>query len=336
MQLAGTSNFEWLRRCPQICATFVLRQTGRDAFARFGGDPADLEVRDPSQAAALWSWDNNFKPVLRIGGRDGWTVIVEEFSAEGARPEVLRSVSAGTRAFSVLLSGSGMVWFSHATSGRIDCAFEPSGASQQRRSQVIDLAAMADVSVEALMTSDGRVPDTTLHWAAVICGFPLDDALFGSLASSGLVLPLLADPRLSAPLPAVRAAIDAVDEQRLAHSLLDQVWRMVVDDGLTSYPEVVDALRAVADGNWDRPVMLDSSPIGRVLRELAARAHATQTARNDPRCRRIVSEQDRLAAARQAKTGRVLHALLTSDRRAVAAALVGEWLSGEQRKRFFH
>ena len=187
MQLAGTSNFEWLRRCPQICATFVLRQTGRDAFARFGGDPADLEVRDPSQAAALWSWDNNFKPVLRIGGRDGWTVIVEEFSAEGARPEVLRSVSAGTRAFSVLLSGSGMVWFSHATSGRIDCAFEPSGASQQRRSQVIDLAAVADVSVEALMTSDGRVPDTTLHWAAVICGFPLDDALFGSLASSGLV-----------------------------------------------------------------------------------------------------------------------------------------------------
>jgi hypothetical protein len=154
------------------------------------------------------------------------------------------------------------------------------------------------------------------------------------LPSAGLVLPLLADPWPTEPLPAVRAAIDAVDEQRLVDSVLGLARRMVVDDGLNSYPEVVDALRAVAEDDWDRPVVIDSLPVGRVLRELAAQDYAMQTALGDPRGLWFVSEQDRSAARRRAQTGRILHAVLTGDWRTVAAALVNGLLSGDQRKEF--
>lgn len=94
------------------CLTFARGLTEDELISRFGGDPDDAANRTAEEAAAYAdSWRSGYRPVIRVGrtGAPGqeWAFAFERRIGveQGTREEVVRRVSAGTRAVSVAFDG---------------------------------------------------------------------------------------------------------------------------------------------------------------------------------------------------------------------------------------
>lgn len=65
------------------------------------------------------TWDGRYGPMARAGIAGNWAFTLELASFEGARPEVLRRVSAGTTAGCVFSDIEGATGFGYAENGTV-------------------------------------------------------------------------------------------------------------------------------------------------------------------------------------------------------------------------
>jgi hypothetical protein len=74
-----------------------------EVLRRCGGRPRAAVTRGgPGRERELLSVANGYRPAVRLVDAGGWTVGIETFSSEGIRVPLVRRVSAGTRALSLL------------------------------------------------------------------------------------------------------------------------------------------------------------------------------------------------------------------------------------------
>lgn len=267
-----------------FCVTFVCGTDERSVFAAFGADPDEAVARSRQEAElAEESWEQGYGPFVRVGRCGEWLFAWEQASSEGARPEVLRRVSAGAEAVTVRNCLDGFAEFGHAADGDVTTTlativpYSREGSDPDRFLSLIREAGLdfeADAGGQAL-------PDleAVLTVAERAFGLSLDEPELERPLPSARILPVLPDlhVRRDEPGPGqgrVPAIGDPVidlllfhaDEETLASAVGTQVRGMLADSGLDASGELVQAANAaLAEGG--RPVA-DDSPAGLVLRRI--------------------------------------------------------------------
>ncbi|MEE6259507.1 DUF6461 domain-containing protein [Plantactinospora sonchi] len=263
--------------------TFVADVDEAELLRRFGADPSDAAPRSREQARELRdSWIGGFLPVLRVGRVDGWAFAVEEQHApEGVRPEVLRRLSAGTRAVALWHSGNS-TRFTLVADGTVVTGYDTLRPERRHgREPDLFLSALRDAGLVPLDTS--RYPDedvpAVLEVLQAELGIEFDGDLLRPALSSAQFLPALPGPPSGGAFPAqaeptVLARLTHADEARLRAALLAQARRLAAETGLDGYPELVEALDRAAAGEHLPSGVDDNSPLGLRVRRIAAEAHA--------------------------------------------------------------
>jgi hypothetical protein len=135
------------------CLTLVRSADPYLVARGFGGDPAGARPVTLAEAAEAFP-DSSWLAVRAVGF---WVLAVEVNGWQGARPEVLERLSAGTWAVSVYWNVNGQTRFSLAAAGHVLTTFDPQFPDRR----------------------DGADPDGL---EAVRAGLPWDDALPRPLA----------------------------------------------------------------------------------------------------------------------------------------------------------
>ena len=323
-----------------FCLTLVEEVPGVDVAEvarRFGAGPAGEAVwSEATQAEAdelEESVRGGYQPVLRVGELGGWVVGVEHRPAgQGQRIEVLRRLSAGTRAVVVTFDGRN-VRLRHAEDGDLIAGYD-SLDPDHRLGLEPDRHNPALAAAHLLPPDPDRAPTglaaAALEVAATITGLALPGSL-GGLVAGRLrcvrVLPLLADPA-AVPFrwpvrvdPGVVTKVAYAREEQLRPALVAQARRRVAATGLDGYPEVVGALEEAAAGPT-RPVEADS-PLGVVLRTVCAEAQAALGMLGDREHRDLIGREELAARQARAATAQALHVLLAGPPSAAAYEVLG-------------
>lgn len=104
-----------------FCITFVRSPDAGEVLRRVGAEPENVHAT--TFAAAGDRFDVRAGPVVLAVRLGGWVATVEENGTEGARAEVLRALTEGTEAVSVLATITGNGRFTHMAEGRLQTAF---------------------------------------------------------------------------------------------------------------------------------------------------------------------------------------------------------------------
>lgn len=258
----------WLREA--FCFTLVRGLDEPELLARFGGERGRPRTMTLGEAAELsMSFHAGYPQFVLATRRGGWRVAVEANGWEGSRPEVLRAVSAGTRAVSVYQNVNALGYVSLAENGGLLVQFEP--LFPERRS-----GARPDLLV-AQMRAVGLDPDqaspliggadlAALALAERVTGVRLDPEVLEGPMTGVEILPLLEDPPVSFDLAGQDPELAAGQAVRLAR--LDQD------------PVVAEAL-AAAEAGRARPVD-DRSPLGWRIRTWDVESSVAARVLNDP------------------------------------------------------
>jgi hypothetical protein len=272
---------------------------------------------------------------------------------QGQRIEVLRRLSAGTRAVVVNFDGRN-VRLRHAEDGDLIVGYD-SLDPDHRLGLDPDRHNPALITAQLLPLDPDRSPTdlaaAALDVAASITGLPLAGSAAG-LASPGpvtglpagspagslggllagrlgcvRVLPLLGDPA-AVPFrwpvrvdPGLVAKVAYAREEQLRPALVEQARRRVAATGLDAYPEVVGALEEAAKGPT-RQVEADS-PLGVVLRTVCAEAQAAFGMLRDREHRHLIGREDVTAWQARAAAAKALHLLLAGPPSAAAYEVLG-------------
>lgn len=118
-----------LRWLPEVfdlgfCVTFARGVGPREMLARMGGVPARAVPMTRAEAETEMFTGQDGGPVVRVGWHEGWGYAVESLGVHGSRPEVLRAVSAGTAAVSLLRTAESLLMFKFAENGSMVCSFD--------------------------------------------------------------------------------------------------------------------------------------------------------------------------------------------------------------------
>jgi uncharacterized protein DUF6461 len=324
----------WLREA--FCITLVRGLDEAEALRRFGGErgrPRPLTVVDAWRLSL--SLSARYPRLVLAARRGGWVVAVEANGWEGARPEVLRALSAGTAAVSVYRNVNALGYFSDAADGELRVQFELLFPQRRWGSRpdllVAPMRAMGlDPDRDAPLDQDMAV--AALALAERVTGVRVDRQLLDGPLTGVEIAPLLDDPPASFFLDAedveLAAAVDraAPDQRRrAAAAAARQAVRLA---GLDRDPVVAEALAAAAAGQA-RPVG-DHAPLGRRIRAWAVEADVADQLRNDPAAplhaqlrdnhlRRLVGEPERPLVDPSPWQGRAGLALLLRWRAGQAA-----------------
>jgi hypothetical protein len=325
--VAGPSG--WIREYGRFCLSFVEGVDPAGVVARFGGEvvgEATQAEADELESTAR----GGYRPTVRVAELGGWVVGVEHRPVgQGQRIEVLRRLSAGTRAVVVDFDGR-HVRLRHAEDG--DLLFGYDSREPDHRLGLDPDRHTAELAAAGLVPFDGgRHPAdhaaAALDLAATITGVRVDAAsLLGRLVC-GRVLPVLGDPA-AVPFrwpvrvdPAVVARIAYATEEQLRPALVAQARRRMAATGLDGWPEVRAALDEAATGPT-RQADADS-PLGLLLRRVEAAARAASGLPRDPAHRDLTGGAERAGWQARAAAARALHALLAGPPSAAAYEVLG-------------
>jgi cell wall assembly regulator SMI1 len=307
----------WVGEYGYVALTFVAGIDEAELLRRFGADPARAVPRTRTQARALRdSWVEGYLPVLRVGRAGRWAFAVEEERRpEGVRPEVLRRLSAGTRAVALHYTGSGtrFTLVEDGTPVIEGDTLHPArwtGRDPGRFLPALRAAGLAPP--DATRYPDEDVP-ALLGVLRTELGIEFDGDLLRPPLPSTQFLPVLPDPPTTSAVsarvePLLAAQLAYADEERLRAALLAQARRLAAETGLDGYPELVVALDRAAAG--DRWRVEDESPLGLRVRRIAAEANAASASRGDAVARDLITEPERRAwARRQLAAEAIVHVL---------------------------
>lgn len=303
-----------------LCLTLVDGVDEEELLRRFGADPARAVPRTREQARALQdSWWEGYLPVLRVGRAGRWAFAVEERRApEGVRPEVLRRLSAGTRAVALHHTGGGTRFTLVEDGVTVTAGDTPSPPWQPGRGAhhlrpVLRAAGLAPPNAER--RADENIP-ALLRALRAELGIEFDAELLHRPLPSVQLLPLLPDPPTAGAVsartePLLAAQLAYADEARLRAALLAQARRLAAETGLDGCPELVEALdRAAAGQRWR---VSDDSPLGLRVRRIAAEAHAASASRGDAVAGGLITEPERRAWARRRRAAEAIVHVLGPD-----------------------
>nr|WP_055507926.1 DUF6461 domain-containing protein [Nonomuraea pusilla] len=230
------------------CLTWC-EASGLDDVARaFGADLAAAESMS-FEDAQLEQYNADIPgilPSLVAGTIGDWTLVVEPNGCEGARPEVLKVLSARGRAVNVLLDGGQYDRLSYAAAGRLLAVRLTSSPSRSDR-----LPGDADAVIDAVGTDDViGLQAATLLAAEHITGVRLTEEwlLDGALTRLLVERPLpddivpdqLRDHRVL-NRPEVRAILDDLSPDKVA-PIRYLMTEAVVQGSQLSHPAVDEAL----------------------------------------------------------------------------------------------
>ncbi|MFI6283197.1 SMI1/KNR4 family protein [Streptomyces sp. NPDC051018] len=257
-----------------------------DVLLRMGVIPGSLRGRDREQAvfAASRLW-GAARPMVRAGTCGAWSFVVQDAgdtwrnNSELRRPEVLRRVSAGTRAILLYQQGVGVT----------RTVYEDGRPSADRQEQTAYDPVAGDPWASARASYAELLAELRPDFGIV---FDPDEATRGELPS-GLVLPFPddlqdPDPDLD-PGPDGEFDLDPEDmrdfdlgavvvanpDEVLRRLFLRQLRRLTAESGLDGFPEVSGALARLDRGE---PVTIgDGSPLDLRTRRIEAEMRASFT-----------------------------------------------------------
>src|SRR6266545_4422569 len=188
-----------------------------EALRRFGGErsqPRPLTVVEAGELSG--SFHAGYPQLVLVATTDGWSVAVEDNGFEGGRPEVLRALSGGTQAVSVLDNDS-EGHFSYAADGRVLVQFELLFPQRRWGSQP-DLLLLPQMRAVGLDPDWQQPPPGELDTAALalakrVTGVHLDPSMLDGPLLAAEIAPLLDDPPASFFLDGEDAELAAAIEQ---------------------------------------------------------------------------------------------------------------------------
>ncbi|MEU0244024.1 hypothetical protein ABZ192_06770 [Streptomyces sp. NPDC006235] len=262
---------------------FAAGLTPAEMLRRLGAVPATVRPRDRRQAqrAAQSPWAAH-RPLVRAGEAGGWAyATLEGGPAQFARPEVLRTLSAGTRV-AVLTRHGPEVVLTFAEDG-VPCPQEDTRRVMSPRE------GNSTGGPDARRLGVDLWPGSTAVYTRFLAvlrqdfGIAYDPDEEGPAElTSALLLPLLDDlPRAEdCGFPSqvrhldLAGLVERTPAQRLRAAIAVQLSRLASETHLDTYPEVAEALDRIHSG---LPVACDpDGPLDSRMRTLAAEAHATR------------------------------------------------------------
>ncbi len=319
----------WIREYGRFCLSFVEGVDPAGVVARFGGEVVGRATRAEADELAHTA-RGGYRPTVRVGELGGWAVGVEHRPvAQGQRIEVLRRLSAGTRAVVVDFDGRN-VRLRHVEDGDVIFGYDSLDADHRLGLEPDRYA--ADLVAAGLLPPDGDRPAhelaaAALDIAATITGVRVDAGLVAGRLVGGRVLPVLDDPA-AVPFrwpvrvdPEVVARIAYATEEQLRPALVARARRRVAATGLDGWPEVRAALDEAAAGPT-RQAAADS-PLGLLLRRVVAEARAALDMPRDPADLDPAGGAERAERQARAAAARALHALLAGPPSAAAYEVLG-------------
>ncbi|MDX3188120.1 hypothetical protein PV458_06900 [Streptomyces sp. MN03-5084-2B] len=261
------STFRWLERYTSFCVSVVEESDAERVLAAFGGVPDGAVRGGPRDAQAFATEEFGFYPVLRVVERDGWSAVVELFSAEGLRRPVVQRLARLGRAMSFGL-GEGGYRLSY-TDGR--AVSDPSPLHDG--SDLGEFAHRVGVSGAGWTEEDpGRA---AVEFVRRVTGVVLDDVVLKSPGLVGRALPVLPEVEVL-PLPArsetdarIAAAVAGSEDAAVLPIVAEHVAAFLAEVGIAE-GDVVEAVSQRGDGR--RVELDDESALGVALRELLAEA----------------------------------------------------------------
>lgn len=262
---------------------FAEGLTPDELLRRLGALPATLRprTRERAREAGASPWAAR-RPLVRAGAAGGWAYAAQEAgAAQFVRPEVLRRVSAGTRA--VALTKRGPEVRVTLTEDGIACPDASRSVMSPREGSVQLPEGMPPRYVGA-----DPWPGSTTAYTRLLTGLaddhgivhdPDDDA--DTELTSALLLPVLDDfPEYELrPVTVVRnfdlaALVERTEPRRLRTAVAAQLTRLAAETRIDTYPEVADALARIRRGEDVR--VLPDDPLDLRMRTLAAETWAAR------------------------------------------------------------
>ncbi|MDQ1015626.1 hypothetical protein [Streptomyces afghaniensis] len=311
---------------------FAAGLTPAEMLRRLGGIPATVRPRDRRQAhrAVKSAWAAH-RPLVRAGEAGGWAyATLEGGAAQFARPEVLRALSAGTRA-AVLTRHGPQVVLTFAEDG-VPCPQEDTRRVMSPREG--NHAGGPDARRLGVDLWPGSTAAYTRFLAVLRQDFGIaydPDEEGPAELTSALLLPLLDDlPTEDCGFPSqvrhldLAGLVERTPPQRLRAALAAQLSRLASETHLDTYPEVSEALDRIRRG---LPVACDQDdPLASRMRTLAVEAHATrQLLRDDDTA--PVSHEDLTAWDARARAAHALREFLHLPLPAAAATILDQRIS---------
>jgi Family of unknown function (DUF6461) len=275
----------WLREA--FCLTLVRGLDEPELLARFGGErsrPRPLTLAEAAERSM--SFQAGYPQLVLAARRGGWAVAVEANGWEGSRPEVLRAVSAGTRAVSVYRNVNALGFVSLADDGALAVQFEPLFPERRwggRPDLLVDQMRAVGLDPDQARPLLGRADLAALALAERVTGVRIDPGLLDGPMTGVEVAPLLEDPPVSPDLagrdPELAAAIDRATPDALRRAAATAAGQAVRLAGIDRDPVVAETLAAARAGRA-RPVD-DRSPLGRRIRDWEVAARVRDRVLND-------------------------------------------------------
>lgn len=336
----------WVDEYQGFCLTFVRGVGPAELLARYGAQPVPAAPGTARRTAretweAVHTWTNAYLPAVRVGRFGDWAFGFEEGSQQGSRPEVLRRLSAGTRA--VAVHHSDHTRLSVVDDGELITTYD-TRQPDHRTGSAPDLLLTALRDARLVPLDDTRYEDEDVY---ALLGVLTDSegglgiewdarALRGPLPCAHL-LPVLADPPTDGRFnpflePMTAARVSCAPEPRLRTAVTAQAVRLAAETGLDRCPEVADAIRRFAAGESRH--VTDDSPLGMRIRTLEAEALAAARSRSDPAAKDLLTASERDAWARRSGAAHAVRGLACVPLRAAAYEVLARRLGLDWRAEF--
>jgi Family of unknown function (DUF6461) len=294
-------NDHWLGEA--FCITLVRGLGEAEVLRRFGGERSQARTLTVAEAGELsGSLQAGYPQLVLVATADGWSVAVEANGFQGWRPEVLRALSRGGQAVSVL-DNSMEAYFSYAADGRLLVQFEllvPRRRWGSRPDLLLAQMRAVGLDPDRDQPPGGERNTAALALAERVTGVHLDPEVLEGPLLVAEIAPLLDDPPVSFLLDGedaeLAAAVDRAApgvRRRAAATAARQAVQLA---RLDQDPVVVAAL-AAAEAGQARPVD-DDSPLGWRIRSWAVEVRIAERVRNDPSA--SLEAQEREANLRRA------------------------------------
>lgn len=324
-------DIKWVESFNEIyCFTFIKGVGETEALLRLGGLRDTIRPRTQQEASEMYgSYEAGYADVALALDLGAWTVLIEPGGFQGSVVGLLRALSLGTEAVSVLRHDYAEHGFGYAVDGALVTAFEPTwpggrwGSEPDRLLGKMRTAGLdQELDDEDDFASWPHAPALLL--AGLITGeLPHPDVLSGRLMSAEIE-PWFsaAEPPLGHGLaaPEMIEAVDAAPPHVLRSVAARETMRVASILGVDGTPGLAEAVAAAERGE---PVSVSStSELGRHVHSWLRDSRRAGVSLNAPLDRPNMTDDERTAAHMLGWFAQVLRAALWPEPYAAARAVL--------------
>ncbi|GAA4588261.1 hypothetical protein GCM10023194_39440 [Planotetraspora phitsanulokensis] len=303
--MTSTGAYSWLGEA--FCLTAATGIDAGSALARCGAldAPAAMTLEDAVRLSR--SFDAGYPRLCLAKPCDKAVLLLEMSAAEGARPEVLRALSAETQAMSVLVAPEAC-HVALAVDGELVAGLDARNPSVRWGSDP-----------GRLSLDSGQGACGALRLLESFAGTPLTETLFAEPVTAAPLRPLLEDPpslsghEVRQLDPELARLLDRSDDATLRHVAVDQARWCARRADVADEPLISAAL----DAGMSRLVE-DTESLGLLIRSWNEEGHVAGASLADPVGRDRMTAGLRRLAFLRAHAGNAVRAAMFPDARTAA------------------